>query len=146
MACELTLQQVLEATGGEPMSQSIKLFHGVGTDSRENLSNKIFIALKGDNYDAHNYLLQAYQQGAKALVVDRDVPSLAELKEKVTIVRVQNTLRALQDLGKYWRRQVKAVVIGVTGSNGKTTTKEFAAAILGEQFKVHYSKASFEFI
>ncbi len=143
MACELTLNQVLEATGGEIVSQVVKSFHGVGTDTRENLSQKIFIALKGENYDAHDFLPQAVQNGAKALIVDRLPDSISELKDKVTIVKVGDTLKGLQDLAKFWRKQIKAVVFGITGSNGKTTTKEFLATILSEQFKVHFSRGSF---
>ncbi len=143
MACELTINQIIEATGGRALATHTKSFIGVGTDTRQPLGNQIFIALRGENFDAHNYLPQALNQGAKCLLVDKDVAALETLKDKITIVRVNDTLRALQDLARYWRRKIPARVFGVTGSMGKTTTKEFTATVLGTQFKVHYSKRSF---
>jgi UDP-N-acetylmuramoyl-tripeptide--D-alanyl-D-alanine ligase len=143
MACEFTLNQIVEATGGKILSTVEKSFIGVGTDSRQNLDKKMFVALKGDSHDAHQYLVQAVASGAKCLIVHEESAALETLKDKVTIVRVNDTLRGLQDLSKYWRRKLKAKVFGITGSNGKTSTKEFAASILGAQFKVHYSRGSY---
>lgn len=143
MACELNLNQVIEATKGESLAVHAKSFFGVGTDTREALSDQIFIALRGDNFDAHNFLQQAVKQGAKCLIVDKDTTDIEELKTKVSIVKVKDTLKALQDLARFWRRRVKAKVFGITGSQGKTSTKEFAAVILSTQFKVHYSRGSY---
>lgn len=143
MACELSLAQVLEATGGRAISTVEKKFIGVGTDTRSNLDKQIFFALKGENFDAHDFLSQAVSSRAKCLVIHDETDIVEKLKDHVTIVRVNDTLRALQDLAKYWRRSISAKIFAVTGSNGKTTTKEFAAAILSAQFKVHYSKGSY---
>lgn len=143
MACELSLAQVVEAAEGRVLATVEKNFVGVGTDTRQALDNQIFVALKGDQYDAHQFLSQAVQKGAKCLLVHDEKFVTDELKQKATVVLVKDTLRGLQDLARYWRKQVKAKIFAVTGSSGKTTTKEFAAAILGTQFKVHYSRGSY---
>lgn len=143
MACELTLSQVVEATGGVVLSTHEKLFFGVGTDTRQALNGQIFFALKGDAHDAHFYLPQAVKAGAKCLIVHDENDAVKNLSGQVTVIRVADTLRALQALAAYWRKRFKAKVIAITGSNGKTSTKEFAATILGRQFKVCSSKASF---
>lgn len=143
MGCEFTVNQIIEATGGKAISVVEKSFIGLGSDSRVPLDNKIFIALRGDNFDAHNFLAQALANGAKCLIVDQMTEDIEKLAEQVTIIRVSDTLRGLQDLARYWRKKVFAIIFAVTGSTGKTTTKEFAAAIMGEQFKVYYSKGSY---
>ncbi|MCB0351486.1 MAG: UDP-N-acetylmuramoyl-tripeptide--D-alanyl-D-alanine ligase [Bdellovibrionales bacterium] len=143
MACEFTVTQILEATGGKTLSVIDKSFIGVGTDTRQPLDNKIFIALRGDQYDAHSFLAQALSKGAKCLIVDQETDEIEKLATSVTVIRVNDTLRGLQDLARYWRKKIPAVVFAITGSNGKTTTKEYAAAIMGEQFKVHYSQGSY---
>lgn len=143
MGCEFTLKEVSEATKGRILSTVDKTFFDVGTDTRANLSGQIFIALKGDAHDAHDYVVKAVTAGAKCLIVHRETPELTLLKDKVSIVVVNDTLKALQDLAHYWRKKIKAKVVGITGSNGKTSTKEFAATILGRQFKVCASKGSF---
>src|SRR5690606_23629918 len=116
---------------------------GLGTDTRKPMSGQIFVALQGENHDAHQYLGDAVKQGAKCLIVHEDPQDLSSLGEQASVVRVGDTLKALQDLAKAWRKRLKAKVIGITGSAGKTTTKEFAAAILSTQFKTHRSQGSF---
>lgn len=143
MACELSLQQIVEATEGQLLSTHDKLFYGVGTDTRSNLSGQIFVALKGELHDAHKYLAEAVAAGAKCLIVHEKSPLALNMSEKVSVVLVKDTLLALQNLARYWRKKIKAKIIGVTGSNGKTSTKEFAAKILARQFKVCASKGSF---
>lgn len=143
MACEFNINQILEATEGVALAQVAKGFIGVGSDTRQPLGDQIFFALRGENFDAHNFLRQAVTQGAKCLVVDNENSVTEALKATVTIIKVKDTLKALQDMAHYWRKKIKARVFAITGSNGKTTTKEYAATILGTQFKVHYSKGSY---
>jgi UDP-N-acetylmuramoyl-tripeptide--D-alanyl-D-alanine ligase len=143
MACEFTIQQIVEATGGQILSEVATSFKGVGTDTRTDLSQNIFIALKGDNFDAHHFLAEAVAKGAQCLLIHEDAKGLPELLPKVSVVKVRNTLTGLQDLARSWRRRISASLVGITGSNGKTSTKEFAATILAEQFKVFANKKSF---
>lgn len=143
MSARLTLQDLEQATKGRILSSSQQNFVGVGTDTRENLQGQVFVALKGENFDAHDYLQKAVESGAKALIVHREMPGLAELYPQVSCVLVDDTLTALQNLGHYWRKKIKAKVVAVSGSNGKTTTKEFALAIVQTKWKAKASPNSF---
>ena len=142
MPCEFTIESLRAAVCGETLSTHGTEFTGVSTDSRH-IDGQIFFALVGEKFDAHDYLSQAVLGGAKCLIVHRETPELNELKSQVTVVRVADTLRALQELARDWRHRLEAKVFGVTGSNGKSSTKEFAATILGTQFKVCVSHGSF---
>lgn len=139
----LELGDILKSTGGLALSELNRSFSGIGTDTRNSLKGQLFVALKGDTFDAHRFLEKAIEQGAAGILVHEKTAELERLKSKATVILVGDTLDALQRLGHWARKNTKAKVIGITGSNGKTTTKEFSAAIL-EGFKsVHYSKGSF---
>lgn len=138
-----TLQQIAEWTGGQIISQQVSEFSEIGTDTRASLAGQVFIALKGDAFDAHDYLKQAVDQGAAALLVHKLPTELEFLKEKVSIILVEDTLKALQKFANGYRKTLQCKVIGITGSNGKTTTKEFTAQILSQFKKTHYNQGSF---
>lgn len=145
MVWKMSLTELLAGTGGKVISTKSTWFSSVGTDTRVDLKGQVFFALKGDRFDAHDFLEPAADKGAGAIVAHRlpPGPQLEALRAKTTVVQVDDTLHALQSLGKFWRRKMKARVLGVTGTNGKTTTKEFTAAILATRFSVQYSKGSF---
>lgn len=140
---KMTLKELEEATGGVIRSQVQSKFSGVGTDTRADLTGSIFVALKGESFDAHDFLDKAVEAGAAALLVHRLPANPEKILAKVSVVEVTDTLKALQNLGRFWRRKMPAKIFALTGSNGKTTTKEFAAALIGSVRKVHYSKGSF---
>lgn len=139
----LSLADVLKATNGQALSTIETSFKGVGSDTRLSLKGQLFFALKGDAFDAHQFLNKAQEQGAAGLVVHEMRPEFEALKSKVTIIKVQDTLHALQNLAHFERLKSKAIVVGITGSNGKTTSKEFSAAVISAARKVHYPKGSF---
>lgn len=143
MSCELTLEQLAEATSGTITSLHNKAFSGVTTDSREDVSGKLFIALKGDLHDGHQYINDVISKGAAAVLIHDESQMDKDLKPKTSVVVVSDTLRGLQDLAQYWRKKIKAKFVGITGSNGKTTTKEFLNSILKTQYKTYASKKSF---
>jgi UDP-N-acetylmuramoyl-tripeptide--D-alanyl-D-alanine ligase len=142
-----TLHQVLEWTQGKIQNSALHTlemdfsFSGIGTDTRKNLSGKLFVALKGDQFDGHDFLLQAEKAGAAAALVHQ-IPSAATSLQ-IPVVVVVDSLVGLQSLSHHYRLQSKALILAITGSNGKTTSKEFAAAIIGAHKKVHYSQGSF---
>lgn len=144
-----TLEQIQKWTGGKIISQTLSQtqaplqFSEIGTDTRKNLTSQVFIALKGEAHDAHQFLSQAVTQGAALLIVHELLPQFENLKAQVNILLVSDTLKALQDFAKGYRETLTTKIIGVTGSNGKTTTKEFTAQILGTYKKTHYSQGSF---
>ncbi|HND85385.1 MAG TPA: UDP-N-acetylmuramoyl-tripeptide--D-alanyl-D-alanine ligase, partial [Pseudobdellovibrionaceae bacterium] len=138
------LQEVLQATQGVVLQNSQSHFQSVQTDTRKNLAGALFIALKGDRFDAHDFIDQAVAAGAAGVVIHKDLGRLPEsLPKSLTVIKVDDTLKALQQLGQAARRRSRARFIGITGSNGKTSTKEFAAQIVGTKHRVHYSKGSF---
>ena len=138
-----TLQNIADWTGAEILSTHSTEFNFVGTDTRSDLTQKVFVALKGDNYDAHDYLDQAVLKKAGLLLVHRLDPRFEALKDQVSILLVKDTLQALQKFAQHYRQTLSAKIIGITGSNGKTTTKEFTAEILNSFKKTHYNQGSF---
>jgi|SaaInlStandDraft_5_1057022.scaffolds.fasta_scaffold09068_1 UDP-N-acetylmuramoyl-tripeptide--D-alanyl-D-alanine ligase len=139
----MQLSEIEEALNVKALSTVEASFHGVGTDTRKSLKQQIFFALRGDNFDAHDFLADAIAQNAGVLIIDKPVDELDTLKSQVTIIQVADTLKALQDLAKYWRRKINPKVVGISGSAGKTTTKEFCYQILKNHFNTHYSPGSF---
>ncbi|OQW49864.1 MAG: hypothetical protein A4S09_11490 [Proteobacteria bacterium SG_bin7] len=138
----MTLRDIVSALHPDILGEKYREFNGIGTDTRADLRGKLFIALKGPTYDAHNFLAEAVKAGATGLLV-HDRAKGDRFSKDVTVFSVGNTLKALQDLGHYWRRQQKAKILSVTGSNGKTTTKEFAAAVIGAHKNTYFNKGSF---
>lgn len=106
-------------------------FIGVATDSRTLRQGDLFFALRGPNHDGHAYLAAAAAAGAAGAVIDRLV------RTDLTTIQVADATKALGDLAAHWRRRhALPIVVGVTGSNGKTTVKEMIAAVLGKRGKV----------
>jgi UDP-N-acetylmuramoyl-tripeptide--D-alanyl-D-alanine ligase len=122
-----TLADVLDATGGVLAAGTRRqiIFDSVSTDSRRLDPGALFVALTGPNHDGHRFVTEALARGARAVVV-REVP--AGVPRECAIL-VSDPLTALQDLAAWTRRRINPLVVGVTGSNGKTTTKEMIAAI-----------------
>lgn len=132
---EFTVQEILEATGGKLIAGELSArASGVGTDSRTTRQGEVFLALRGNKFDGHDYTAQAAACGAGILVLEKK-PEV-NLPPGVAVVQVANTLTALGRLAAWHRQRFSTPVIGVTGSNGKTTTKEILAALLAQKFKV----------
>jgi len=124
----LTLSKVAEMTGGRMYGEDVTL-DSVATDSRLVKRDQLFIAIKGDRFDAHEFVKDLEGKAGAALVhkkIDCDLPQVV----------VGDTLEGLADLAAAWRKQFKKPVIGLTGSNGKTTLKEMLAAILSVEGNV----------
>lgn len=138
-----TVDELAQAVSGQIVSKAVSNFSMVGTDTRQSLDGKLFIPLKGENFDAHDFVPKAIEQGAWCVLVQNWRPEWDALKAKCSFVRVTDTLQALQAFGRWWRLKHNFVVLAVTGSNGKTSTKEFTHTILKRHFKVHASKGSF---
>ncbi|HSD27065.1 MAG TPA: Mur ligase domain-containing protein, partial [Vicinamibacteria bacterium] len=125
----LTLADVLAATGGaleSPVAGEIA-FTSVSIDSRTIEAGALFVAVKGPRFDGHDFLAEAASRGTAGALVHRDAPAPAGLCR----VRVAETTKALSDLARHVRREADLPVVGVTGSVGKTTTKDMTAGLLG---------------
>jgi UDP-N-acetylmuramoyl-tripeptide--D-alanyl-D-alanine ligase len=135
-----TLQQVLEATSGQLLlSGPTARFTGVSTDSRAIAPGALFVAFKGERFDGHDYLDVVHEAGAAGALVQHGVPGVARRKfarGDWTVIEVTDTLYALGKLAQMHRRRFHIPVVGITGSAGKTTTKEMTAAILAREFTV----------
>ena len=136
-----TAAEVAEALGvGIPTGQADAVYSSVTTDTRKIAAGSLFVALKGERFDAHDFLSQAAEAGAAAAVVSHipaDVPAGLALW-----VVPDDTRAALGRLGRHRRRAFRGKVVGVCGSNGKTTTKELLRAALGGALKVHATEAN----
>src|ERR1700687_2193466 len=130
----LSLLEILEATGGGEVggTQVGNTFSTFHTDSREVKQGGVFFALRGAEMDGHRFVGDAIQRGAAAVVIERraDVPT------GISAIRVPDTWKALYALASYTLDHVSPLVVAVTSSNGKTSTKEMVAAILSRRFKV----------
>jgi UDP-N-acetylmuramoyl-tripeptide--D-alanyl-D-alanine ligase len=107
---------------------------GVSTDSRKIEEGCIFFALKGENFDANDFALQAVEKGAALAVVDN-----TDLEKHEKFIFVEDSLKALQDLAVFHRSQFNIPVLGITGSNGKTTTKELVNAVLSKKYRTLFT-------
>ncbi len=103
------------------------------TDSRALKSADLFLALRGENFDGHAFLSEAAKRGAMGAIVDA-VP--CDLPEGFVVIEVKDTLRALQEVAAQYRRSLPMQVVGITGSNGKTSTKDLTGAVLEQHFQV----------
>ncbi len=142
-----TIQEVVKHCEGRLFGRAMDqpLLH-VSTDTRVILPDSLFFALRGDRFDGHLFVREAFQKGALAAVVDKEGYSkinLSHLVEKdAPLVMVKNVYEALGKLASAYRNRFHIPIIAVTGSAGKTTTKEYMGALLGERLKVRISKGN----
>jgi UDP-N-acetylmuramoyl-tripeptide--D-alanyl-D-alanine ligase len=109
----------------------------ISTDSRSIKKGDIFFALKGDNFDGNNFVFQAIEQGASLVVCDNK-----QIEKGDKILLCENSLTMLQNLATYHRKQLKTTIIGISGTNGKTTTKELIQVVLSKKFKTLATKGN----
>jgi len=116
----------------ETIYQHFLKAHKVSTDSRKIEKDAVFFALKGENFDANDFALQVAQEGLASLVVaDRKT-----LPQHERLLIVDDTLKTLQDFAAYHRQQSRATILSITGTNGKTTTKELISAVLAKKYRI----------
>lgn len=132
---ERNLGQIAEMLGGslcDPNYKDVKI-SGVSTDSRTIQENNLYIPLVGEVFDGRLFVKECEDKGASAFLIDRDY----EIKNNISIpyIRVDDTLKALQDLARSYRKELNVKVIGITGSNGKTTTKDLLYEVLSTKYK-----------
>ena len=131
----LTLQTIAGFCNGRIIAgDGSAVVSNVSTDSRKIGQGDLFVALVGEKFDAHDFLPQVAQAGATAVVISRELPDVASLG--CAIIQVPDTLIALQSIARGYRKLLNPLVIGITGSNGKTSTKDFLAALMMQKFRV----------
>ncbi len=152
----LTLADVIEGLAGFRLEELGQPITTTVIDSRQAEPGALFVALKGERADGHDYVADAFSRGAVAAIVERDVEAeglLLDLTDQTRtlpvnwslplVLRVSDSLQALQRTAAFWRRRCDVRVIGITGSVGKTTTKELTAAVLARRYVTLKSEASY---
>ena len=137
----LTASQIAEILGTQVAAGNPDALAdgGVSTDTRTLAKGALFIALRGEKFDGNTFAQVALDKGASVIVVNEwttDCPPLA------AVIVVADTLRALQKLAHWWRKQLNLQVVCITGSNGKTSTKDFTSAVLARKFKVSATRGN----
>ncbi len=133
-----TRDVVLSATGAEPTGPAFIEFSGIATDTRTLGPGALFVAIAGERFDGHDHLVAARDAGAQGAVVRRGTPAV----DGLALLHVPDTVRALGRLAGARRRTVAGPVVAVTGTNGKTSTKQMLAAALGVRYRVHATPAN----
>ncbi len=143
-----TLDDVLHGTGGHLDPSTISLgmaglgFNCVAIDSRGTLAGALFVALPGEHVDGHDFVLDAVGHGAGGALVRQDWEAPSALPPGIALVRVDDPLFAMQRFAAWWRTRFDAQVIGITGSIGKTSTKEVLAGVLSTRFNTLKSEGN----
>lgn len=142
------IQTILSATGGTLLHQGeIARFSGIGIDSRTLLKGEVFVAIPGDRFDGHAFIPDVVEKGAGCVVLNLE--NEAARKEmnrtggRVTFIGVPDTVKALGDLAAHLRKRAAIKVIAITGSNGKTTTKEMVSSVLRTRYEVLATQGNF---
>ena len=143
----IKVSDILKATGGKLIQgNSELLINGISTDTRSIKQGEIFFALEGENYDGHKFVEQAIHNGAAGAVISSGKKAAYSFHngfKKCALLEVADTLTALGELAKFYRNSLPASFIAVTGSNGKTTTKDMAYHVLRNFKSVSRSRKSF---
>ena len=141
---ELSFNELVLAVNGEVLvDNENRTFNDVNTDTRKIEKNNIFIALNGENFNGNKYAKDALEKGASIVIVDEVIEDIQSLNGLGIVIKVKNTYDALLDLAHYYRTKLGIKVVGVTGSTGKTSTKDLVAAFLSEKYKVFKTKGNF---
>jgi len=152
----LTLADVIEGLTGDRPEGLVQPVSGTVIDSRRCRPGALFVALEGERADGHDFVADAFSRGAVAAIVERDVGVSATTLDLTgpaqmwpadwslpLVLKVDDSLQAIQRAAGFWRRQHRVRVVGITGSVGKTTTKELAAAVLARRYTMLKSEASY---
>lgn len=141
---QMTFEEMLKAVNGEVIVQGTEnIFNKLCIDTRKIAKNNVFLAIKGENFNGNDFVLKALELGASIVIVDEVKFDANEVKESGTIIKVENTRKALLDLAKFYRKKLGLKVVGVTGSTGKTSTKDLIAAVLSKKYNVFKTKGNF---
>jgi UDP-N-acetylmuramoyl-tripeptide--D-alanyl-D-alanine ligase len=137
-----TLKQIHELAGGlnDVSAYEKNVIHGVSIDSRNISAQNLFVPLPGERANGHEFVEKAFLMGAGASFWEKNMPNPPA---NVPLIVVDNALEALQKLAAGYRQELNIKVVGITGSNGKTTTKDITAALLATTYKVHKTSGNF---
>lgn len=137
----LTLENIAKACGGILMCKSEELKNkevsDIVTDNRKVTEGSMFVAIKGKRVDGHSFISSAYEMGAMCVIAERDI------EDDRPYIIVENSLTAVKQIALYYREKLDVKVVGITGSVGKTSTKEMIASVLSEKYNVLKTEGNF---
>jgi len=139
------LAQAIQGQLARAQSTGSTYIKGVSVDSRSTEKDNLFVALKGEHHDGHDFIKEAAARGASCVMVKKEKLRHIDQgsKEKIALLGVDDTQKGLQDLASWYRKKFKLRTVAVTGSNGKTTTKDMIASVLSRKHKVIKSPKSY---
>lgn len=139
---ELTFKELLEYSGGEiVVDNENKTFNELSTDTRNINNGNVFLALKGENFNGNKYIKEAFNKGASIAIVDEILFDKEDING--VVIKVKDGKKALLDIAKGYREKLGLKVVGITGSTGKTSTKDLVSAFLSGKYKVFKTKGNF---
>ena len=136
----IKLSEIVAAVNSTCLDMSDVEINEISTDSRSIPKASLFVALKGERFDGNKFVDEAFAKGASACVAEKDSPFVD--KNTKNLILVENTEKALLDIAHYYRNKLSPKLVGVTGSVGKTTTKEMIYAVLSERFNTHKTQGN----
>ena len=145
---QITLDELVKVVQGETLLGHYardQMISGISIDSRKIGKGNLFVAIAGDRFDGHQFVKQALNKGAQATVIAKDKNHTIdqEVFNKIAVILVQDTKKALRDMASWHRKKFDIPAVAVTGTNGKTTTKDMIAEVLSSRFKVLKSPKSY---
>src|SRR5205814_7354306 len=136
------IEKIAEFAGSAAFAGDGKIFvDKISTDSRTLKRGELFVALRGENFDAHNFVESAAKGGAAGAIVRSNW--IGKIPANFALIRTEDTLLAYQNLAANYRKSLSLKVVAITGSNGKTSTKDFTAAVLARRFRVTKTEGNF---
>jgi len=139
----LGLKEIVEATKGKLIFGEIyKEINGICTDSRKVAEGNLFIPIKGENFDGHEFIEDCFMKGAAASLTSEDAYGVNAMEGKA-LIKVEDTLAALGDIARYYRELFDIPLVGITGSVGKTSTKDMVSCVLRQKFNVLKTSGNF---
>ena len=134
-----SVDEICQAVSGKVCQTGATAFSGISTDTRKVEAGDLFVALVGETFDGHRFVEQAFERGAVGAIVSQEVPAA----EGKTVIRVGDTLLAYQNIARLYRERFDRPFVAITGSNGKTTTKDMVAAVLEHRYAICKTQANF---
>jgi len=140
----ISLDEIIEATMGEIILKGEEtLYNNVCIDTRVIREKDIFIAVKGENFNANDFAAEASSKGAFVCIIDEMKFEKTSFNKKTYVIKVADTRKALLNIAKFYINKLNLKVVGITGSTGKTSTKDLVAAVLGSKYKVFKTLGNF---
>ncbi|MGV8145125.1 MAG: UDP-N-acetylmuramoyl-tripeptide--D-alanyl-D-alanine ligase [Alkaliphilus sp.] len=142
---QLTIESIINACNGKVVCKGNKDYiTGISTDARKIQSETLFIPLTGENFDGHDFIISAHKKGIHAVLIEKNrEQTFMDKIDNIYVIEVENTLKALKNISKNYREYFEMPFIAVTGSNGKTSTKDMISSVLSSKYETLKNEGNF---